>query len=58
MRTNTDNAGRVVISTVPGPKLVQRAGRLIARPRVPASQCPKVNVARLVEEERERWPKS
>jgi len=38
------------------PRLVRRKGRLIARPTVPRHELPTVNVAALVEEERNRWP--
>ena len=41
---------------VPGPEVVRRGGRLMARPRVPEDERPDVDVARLVEEERDRWP--
>ena len=37
-----------------GPELVERGGRLIARPR--AAERPTIDVARLVDEERDRWP--
>ena len=41
---------------VPGPK-IERVGKLLlARPRVPAKDRPKVDAARLVEDERNRWP--
>jgi AbrB family looped-hinge helix DNA binding protein len=41
---------------VPGPELTRRGDRLVARPRVPAGERPAVDIARLVEEERDRWP--
>ena len=41
---------------VPGPEVVRHRGRLLARPTVPADERPDVDVARLVEEERDRWP--
>ena len=37
-------------------RLVRRRGWLVARPTVPKSQVPKINVAALIEEERNRWP--
>ena len=52
-----DEEGSVrLVRTVLGPRLVRKAGRLIARPRVAASKLPDVDVAALVEEERSRWP--
>lgn len=42
--------------TGPGPELSQRKGRLIARPLAPAKSSPDIDVAKLIEEERDRWP--
>jgi AbrB family looped-hinge helix DNA binding protein len=39
-----------------GPRLVRIGGRLVARPTVGADQRPVIDVAGLVEEERNRWP--
>ena len=39
-----------------GPKLVKVGRRLVARPTVPAEDRPSVNVAAVIEEERNRWP--
>jgi AbrB family looped-hinge helix DNA binding protein len=44
-----------LVRRAPGPKLVRVSGRLVARP-AGGSQPPRVDVARLVEEERNRWP--
>jgi antitoxin PrlF len=41
---------------VAGPELLQRGGRLVARPRVAEAQRAEIDVAKLIEEERERWP--
>lgn len=41
---------------VPGPEVVRREGRLVARPRVPERERRKVDVVKLIEEERDRWP--
>jgi|GEM_PF-355253 len=41
---------------VPGPEIAHRGTRLVARPMVPKEKRPQVNVARAVEEERERNP--
>ena len=42
--------------TVPGPKIVRKGKRLIARPTVPIEDLPAVDPSRMVEEERDRWP--
>ena len=39
-----------------GPRLVKIGGRLVARPTAQADQRPSIDVATLVEEERNRWP--
>lgn len=39
-----------------GPKLVKVGRRLVARPTVPAGDRPAVDVAAIIEEERNRWP--
>jgi AbrB family looped-hinge helix DNA binding protein len=39
-----------------GPRLVKIGRRLVARPVAPARARPAVDVAALVEEERNRWP--
>jgi AbrB family looped-hinge helix DNA binding protein len=41
---------------VSGPQLVRIGRRLVARPTVPARDLPPLDVAALVEEERDRWP--
>jgi len=45
-----------LVRVAPRPKLVRRGKRLVAVPSVPATDLPKVDVAKLVEEERNRWP--
>lgn len=45
-----------LIRAVAGPELVRRGERLIARPRAAEGERAEVDVARLVEEERDRWP--
>jgi AbrB family looped-hinge helix DNA binding protein len=51
-----DDVSVRLIRRVPGPKLVRVGKRLVARPTVPQAKLPRVNVAELVAEERERWP--
>lgn len=45
-----------LVRAVPGPEIVERNGRLIARPQRPQSELPPVDIAELIEEERDRWP--
>lgn len=45
-----------LLRAVPGPKLVRVGKRLVARPTASAKRRPAVDVARLIEEERNRWP--
>ena len=40
----------------PGPRLVKVGRRLVARPTAPVETRPAVDVAALVEDERNRWP--
>src|SRR4051812_47380064 len=41
---------------VAGPQLVRRGERLIARPQAAEGERTEVDVARLIDEERDRWP--
>lgn len=45
-----------LIRRVPGPKLVRVGKRLVARPTVPAAKVPRLDLADLVNRERDRWP--
>ena len=55
--TVTADDGNVTLTpAVPPPRLVRRHGRLVARPAGDRRLVPKIDVARLVEEERNRWP--
>lgn len=45
-----------LVRAVPGPEVVKRNGRLIASPRRSRNELPPVDVAELIEEERDRWP--
>jgi len=46
-----------LVRRVPPPRLVKVGRRLVARPGVAAKDRPDVDVAALVEEERNRWPR-
>jgi AbrB family looped-hinge helix DNA binding protein len=39
-----------------GPRLVKVGRRLVARPTAPSDSRPPIDVAALIEEERNRWP--
>jgi AbrB family looped-hinge helix DNA binding protein len=39
-----------------GPRLVKIGRRIVARPTVAAGNRPRIDVAALIEEERNRWP--
>ena len=39
-----------------GPQLIRRGERLVASPRAAERERAEVDVARLIEEERDRWP--
>jgi len=45
-----------LVRRVPGPKLVKVGTRLVARATVPDAARPDIDVARLIDEERDRWP--
>jgi AbrB family looped-hinge helix DNA binding protein len=45
-----------LVRIAPGPELVRDGKRWIVRPRAARKDLPAVDVARLLEEERNRWP--
>jgi len=45
-----------LVPAAPAPELSQRHGRLVARPQARKTSRPKVDVAHLIEDERDRWP--
>ena len=51
-----EDAGIRLERVAPGPRLIRIGRRLVARPSARADKRPDVNVAALVEEERNRWP--
>ena len=51
---SVDETGVRLERTAPGPRLVRVGRRLVARPTAPS--LPEVDIAALVEEERNRWP--
>jgi AbrB family looped-hinge helix DNA binding protein len=56
LEVTLDDEGVRLVRRVPGPKLVRVGNRLVARPTVPRSRLPHVDVADLVTRERDRWP--
>lgn len=51
-----DDVSIRLIPRVRGPKLARVGNRWVARPVVPAEERAEVNVAALLDEERNRWP--
>ena len=51
-----DETGIRLERVAPGPRLVKVGRRLVARPTVAAGERPAVDIAAIVEEERNRWP--
>lgn len=45
-----------LVRSVAGPQIVRRGKRLVARPRAAEGERIEIDVARLIEEERDRWP--
>jgi AbrB family looped-hinge helix DNA binding protein len=51
-----EDSGLRLERTAPPPRLVRVGRRLVARPTAPAESRPTIDIAALVEEERNRWP--
>jgi AbrB family looped-hinge helix DNA binding protein len=51
-----DDAGVRIERVAPGPRLVRVGRRLVARPSAASETRPSLDVAALVEDERNRWP--
>jgi AbrB family looped-hinge helix DNA binding protein len=56
LEVTADETGVRIERIAAGPKLVRIGKRLVVRPTVGAHARPAVDVAALVEEERNRWP--
>jgi AbrB family looped-hinge helix DNA binding protein len=56
LEVTVDETGVRIERVAPGPKLVRIGKRLVARPTVDPDDRPEVDVAALIEEERNRWP--
>ena len=51
-----DDTGIRIERVAPGPRLVKVGRRLVARPTAPADSRPVLDIAALIEDERNRWP--
>jgi AbrB family looped-hinge helix DNA binding protein len=51
-----DDIGVRIERVAPRPKLVRIGKRLVARPTASADARPEINLAALIEDERNRWP--
>jgi AbrB family looped-hinge helix DNA binding protein len=51
-----DETGLRLERVAPGPRLVKVGRRLVARPTAPTESRPSLDVATLIEDERNRWP--
>jgi AbrB family looped-hinge helix DNA binding protein len=56
LEVTADELGIRIERVAAGPRLVKVGRRLVARPTVTADNRPAVDVAALVEDERNRWP--
>jgi AbrB family looped-hinge helix DNA binding protein len=56
LAVSVDETGLRLERVAPGPQLVRIGKRLVARPTVGPDDRPAIDVAALVEEERNRWP--
>lgn len=51
-----DGSSIRLVRNVPGPTLVRVGNRWVARPAVASEDLVSLDVARLIDEERDRWP--
>jgi AbrB family looped-hinge helix DNA binding protein len=56
IEVTADETGVRLEPVAPGPRLIKVGRRLVARPTVPRDARRAVDVAALIEEERNRWP--
>ena len=56
LEITVDEFGVRLERVAPGPRLIRVGGRLVARPTVRTDERPTIDVAGLIEEERNRWP--
>ena len=56
LEITVDDTGLRIERVAPGPRLVKVGRRLVARPTAPSDARPRLDIAHLVEDERNRWP--
>jgi AbrB family looped-hinge helix DNA binding protein len=56
LEVTVDDLGVRLARVAPPPRLMKLGRRLVARPTAPVASRPAVDVAALVEDERNRWP--
>jgi AbrB family looped-hinge helix DNA binding protein len=56
LEITVDDLGVRIERVAPGPKLVKVGRRLVARPTAATGSRPTLDIAALIEEERNRWP--
>jgi AbrB family looped-hinge helix DNA binding protein len=56
LEITVDETGVRLERVAPGPRLVKVGRRLVAKPTAPVETRPNLDVAALIEEERNRWP--
>ena len=56
LEVTADDTGVRIERVAPGPRLVRIGKRLVARPTAPVDARPVIDIAALIEDERNRWP--
>jgi AbrB family looped-hinge helix DNA binding protein len=56
LEITVDDTSVRIERVAPGPKLVKVGRRLVARPTAPSATRPTLDIATLIEDERNRWP--
>lgn len=56
LEITADETGVRIERVAPGPRLVKVGRRLVARPTAPHGSRPALDIATLIEDERNRWP--
>ena len=56
LEVTVDDTGVRIERVAPGPRLVKVGRRLVARPTAPAAARPVIDIASVIEDERNRWP--
>lgn len=56
LEISADEQGVRIERVAPAPRLVRVGKRLVARPTAPPDSRPVIDVAALIEDERNRWP--